>query len=158
VGRRGVNGPRGEGSSLGNLSSTSKHDIGIKLSTTHGELVFKVSKEGCSRLRCVAKISSSGVASKPRKSTVPVRVATHPTNIGLPAKWGCTATYSCYYHEILWWSGKQYTAINLYYLYLARSLMLRPLVEALGGGVGVGSSATAAFRAPLTRRFLTIFS
>jgi hypothetical protein len=57
----------------------------------------------------------------------------------------------------LWWSSLYINAINLYYLYLAGSLMLRPLVEALGGGAGAGSWAIPDAAAPPTRRFLTDF-
>jgi hypothetical protein len=56
----------------------------------------------------------------------------------------------------LWWSSKQYTAINLHYLYLAGNLMLlRDEVVFGGGGAGTGNSV--AFGAPPTRRFLTVF-
>jgi hypothetical protein len=57
----------------------------------------------------------------------------------------------------LWWSSKQYTAINLYYLYLAGNLMLVRDEVAFGGGAGAGSGTTAAFGPPPTRRFLTVF-
>jgi hypothetical protein len=57
----------------------------------------------------------------------------------------------------LWWSSLYINAINFYYLYLAGNLMLVRDEVAFGGGAGAGTSNSAAFGAPPTQRFLTVF-